>query len=113
MRLEAATLPRATHAVVLTGRHPSNQQRTLAWVAMDNPAALPGLGRKLPHYGKYSYLGFTGDEPTNVVKGQWGVARSPMSVLLPQADGRVSQIAPATLAPRRALASLPRRHGGP
>ncbi|MGQ4810332.1 hypothetical protein NKDENANG_03789 [Candidatus Entotheonellaceae bacterium PAL068K] len=107
VRLAETTLQRATHAVVLTGRHPSNPQRTLAWVATDNPAALPGLGRKLPHYGKYSYLGFTGNEPTNVTKGQWEGVQSPMSVLLPQADGRVIRVARAKLAPRRALVSLP------
>ena len=34
--------------------------------------------RKLPHYGKYSYLAFNGDEPTNIAKGQWPVLNSPL-----------------------------------
>ncbi len=100
-------LLRAEHAVVLTARHPLNTQHPLAWIATDNPAALPGLGRKLPHYGKYSYLAFTGDEPTNVAKEQWAVVDSPLSVLLPQPDGRTASVAPAVMAPRQALASLP------
>jgi len=88
-------------------RHPRNPQRTLAWVATHNLAALPGLRRKLPHYGTYSFLGFAGDEPTNIVKGQWPVLASPMSVLLTPAAGSHSQEAPAKLAPRSPLATLP------
>jgi aminopeptidase N len=107
VRLGDTELRRATHTVVLATRHPSNPQLALAWIATDNPAALPGLARKLPHYGKYSYLGFTGDEPTNVAKGQWPVVQSPMSVFLPQADGRIVKVAQAELAPRHALATLP------
>lgn len=108
VHLDRTTLRRGTHTVVLTGRQSANAQHTLAWIASDNPAALPGLGRKLPHYGKYSYLGFTDDEPVNVVKGQWPVVQSPMSVLLPQADGRVVQVEPAQLAPRQTLTTVSR-----
>ena len=108
VRLGQTTLQRGTHTVVLAGRHASHAQHTLAWIAADHPAALPGLGRKLPHYGKYSYLGFTGNEPVNIVKGQWPVVQSPMSVLLPQADGRVLQVEQAKLAPRQALTAVSR-----
>jgi hypothetical protein len=100
-------LERAEHSVVLTARQSHQTQPTLAWLATDNPAALPGLGRKLPHYGKYSYLGFSGDEPVNIVKGQWPVVASPMSILLPQSHGDTTAVAPAPLAPRRPLAALP------
>jgi aminopeptidase N len=50
-----------------------------AWIAADLAAALPGLGRKLPHYHKYSYLAFAGEEPENRIKGRWPVTDSPMS----------------------------------
>jgi aminopeptidase N len=46
-------------------------QQPLGWLAAGDPAALPGLARKLPHYGKYSYLIFSGTEPENQAKGQW------------------------------------------
>lgn len=46
-------------------------RQPLGWLAASNPAALPGLARKLPHYGKYSYLVFGGTAPENQVKGQW------------------------------------------
>jgi hypothetical protein len=107
VRLEGTPLTRAQHAVVLTVRHPKNPQQTLAWVATQNIAALPGLGRKLPHYSTYSFLGFAGDEPVNIVKGQWSVLASPMSVLLVPAAGSPAQEAAAKLAPRRSLISLP------
>jgi len=100
-------LTRAQHAVVLTVRHPKNPQQTLAWVATQNVAALPGLGRKLSHYGTYSFLGFAGDEPVNIVKGQWSVLASPMSVLLAPVAGSPPQEAAAQLAPRRPLIALP------
>jgi hypothetical protein len=106
VRLEETLLTRTQHTVVLTGRHPQNPQHTLAWVATQHVAALPGLRRKLPHYGTYSFLGFAGDEPVNVMKGQWPVLASPMSVLLaPTADGLPQ--AAAQLAPRRPLISPP------
>jgi Peptidase family M1 domain len=107
VHLAETVLTREQHAVVLTMRHPKNPQLTLAWVATHNLAALPGLRRKLPHYGTYSFLGFAGDEPTNIVKGQWPVLASPMSVLLTPAAGSHSQKTPAKLAPRSPLATLP------
>jgi aminopeptidase N len=106
VRLEGTLLTREQHAVVLTVRHPGNPQQTLAWVATQNVTAVPGLGRKLPHYGTYSFLGFAGDEPVNVVKGQWPALASPMSVLLAPA-GSPPQEAAAQLAPRPPLIALP------
>ena len=88
-------------------RHPGNPQQTLAWVGTQNVAALPGLGRKLPHYGTYSFLGFTGDEPVNIMKGQWPVLASPMSVLLAPATGNSPQETVAKLTPRRPFIALP------
>jgi len=96
------TLTRDTSGAVVVARHPQNPDQALAWVATDNPAAMPGLARKLPHYGKYSYLGFSGDEPENILKGQWPVTASPLSVALTKGP------APAlALAPRVPLARAP------
>ncbi|WP_295392812.1 M1 family aminopeptidase [uncultured Thiodictyon sp.] len=47
-------------------------------LATDDPAALPGLARKVPHYGKYGYLVFVGAAPDNRVKGQWPSGDSPL-----------------------------------
>ncbi|MHC4322070.1 MAG: M20/M25/M40 family metallo-hydrolase, partial [Planctomycetota bacterium] len=105
--IEGTEMKRDQHSTVVMARHPSNSAHALAWLATDNVAAMPGLGRKLPHYNKYSYLGFTGDEPTNVFKGQWPVVNSPMSIAISQEDGKEVEPAAAKLAPRSALAQLP------
>ncbi|KPK40233.1 MAG: hypothetical protein AMJ69_03210, partial [Gammaproteobacteria bacterium SG8_47] len=63
LELGENTLLRVDHSVVSVARHPDNPELSIAWLASDSPAALPGLARKLPHYGKYSYLAFSGDEP--------------------------------------------------
>jgi hypothetical protein len=65
------------------------------------------MGRKLPHYGKYSYLAFEGDEPTNVVKGQWSSSESPLVVDLRTKKERMTVLAAMPLEPRQALAELP------
>ncbi|NCA70136.1 MAG: M1 family peptidase [Sphingobacteriia bacterium] len=51
-------------------------QQPLGWLAVDDPAAIAGLARKLPHYGKYSYLTFTGSAPDNQIKGEWAAGDS-------------------------------------
>ena len=105
--IEDTEMKRDKHSVVIMGRHPSNNAHALAWLATDNIAAMPGLGRKLPHYNKYSYLGFTGDEPANVFKGQWPVVNSPMSIVISQEDGKEIGLVTGKLKPRSALAQLP------
>jgi hypothetical protein len=54
--IDKTTLQQDQHAVVVLARHPGNPAHALGWLAAGQPAALPGLGRKLPHYGRYSYL---------------------------------------------------------
>jgi len=95
----------ATHSVVAAGRHPGNPDQALVWVASANAAAVPGLARKLPHYGKYSYLAFAGDEPTNTLKGQWPVVASPLVVQL--AGAEKGGVPAAKRATREPLAQLP------
>lgn len=70
------------------------------WVAAARPEALPGLTRKLPHYGKYGYLVFSGDAPENVLKGQWPAGDSALVHWF--GPGRPELVTPAEapLAPR-------------
>jgi hypothetical protein len=106
VRLEQAPIARRGNAFVLTARHPADPALTLSWAALDDPAAAEGLGRKLPHYGKYSFLAFEGAEPANIAKGRWAAADSPLTRVL------VAGVPPPPLAklPARApLASLPPR----
>ncbi len=46
----------------------------------ESPSALSPLARKLPHYGKYSYLAFSQGRAIN--KGHWPVYDSPLRVAL-------------------------------
>ncbi|MGB5180345.1 MAG: M20/M25/M40 family metallo-hydrolase [Gammaproteobacteria bacterium] len=103
VRIAGTMLSAATHSLVLLARQPQAPDQALGWLAADSAAALPGLGRKLPHYGRYSYLGFSGMEPDNVLKGQWPVVDSPLSVRVQQDDGTAVSFNPASLAPRKAL----------
>jgi hypothetical protein len=67
--------------IVLVARR-AGDGATLGWIGCENPRAFPGLARKLPHYGKYAYLSFAGNEPRNVLKGQWRVTESPLIITL-------------------------------
>ncbi len=98
-------IPFADHSVVWIRRHPSNLEKAAGWLVVEPEAAFLGLARKLPHYGKYSYLGFEGEEPTNTVKGQWPSADSPLRIDL-RAERAKPLPAPA-LEKREALAELP------
>ncbi|MEZ5526466.1 MAG: M20/M25/M40 family metallo-hydrolase [Gammaproteobacteria bacterium] len=98
-------LPYAGRSTVLTATHPDDPELTLGWIHADTPQAMPGLTEKLPHYGKYSYLSFVGNEPTNDVKGQWESPESPLLWL--SAPGGVSA---APLPARQALAQLPPKY---
>jgi hypothetical protein len=108
----------AGHTLVLTGRNPQNVEKAIGYLAVDPVAAFPGLGRKLPHYGKYSYLGFEGTEPVNVLKGQWQDSDSPLRVDVrrqvarlaggaPAPDSALPRLVPLPSDVRKALAELP------
>ena len=59
----------ATHTVVIAGRAGSQP-----WMWTANVSGTDGLARRLQHYGKYSYLVFSGGRPT--LRGQWTVQNS-------------------------------------
>jgi hypothetical protein len=80
--LEGRLLSASIDSPVIVVRHPHQKEHALGWLASPTPESLSGLGRKLPHYGRYSYLAFEGDQPTNLLKGQWPVTNSPLSVSL-------------------------------
>ena len=117
LEVDGEKITLAGHTLVLTARHPQNVEKAVGYLAADPLAAFPGLGRKLPHYGKYSYLGFEGDEPVNVLKGQWQQTDSPLRVdvhamaarPVRSADGTISlpRLVPLPADGRKALAELP------
>ena len=68
-----------TNSFIVSTRHPQNPSSVLVLLTIDNKDAVQGLARKIPHYGKYSYLVFEGAEPTNVGKGEWAAVNSPLT----------------------------------
>jgi len=70
---------RDEHCVISVGRQ---GHRPLAWVGCDRPEEFELLARKLPHYAKYSYLGFDSGELRNRLKGRWPVIGSSLDRLL-------------------------------
>jgi len=86
---------------------PGEPEKAIDGSFADGWPALPGLGRKLPAYGKYSFLGSRGDEPANVPEG--AVDRPP----IPPAAwtcGRTRKgppVAALSLSGAKALAELP------
>ena len=59
------------HSFVFTLDDYNSKDNQVTWIIADSKKSIPGLIRKLPHYGKYGYLVFKGDEPKNVAKGTW------------------------------------------
>jgi hypothetical protein len=100
-------LPERGHSFVYTAPHPAHPDLALAWVGADGGAAISGLARKLPHYGRYSFLAFAGDEPRNVAKGKWPALDSPLVRVLAPAEASNASPSEAKLLPPRA--QLPQR----
>ena len=82
IKIEGKTFSTKDLSLALTIRRSSLKKMPISFIASSLPEALIGLGRKLPHYHKYSYLAFTGIEPQNQLKGRWPVTHSPMTALL-------------------------------
>ena len=83
----------------LFAQNNTNNQSIL--INIDNEKAIDGLIRKLPHYGKYSYLAFSEDEPTNIAKGNWPIINSPLVKVFDKKGQKLSAIVK-----RSALAEL-------
>lgn len=99
--INKTSYPAASNSFVTIIRNPGNPKLTVGFLSAANAKASEGLGRKIPHYGKYGYLVFEGDEPTNVAKGEWPVLDSPLAYAFDSAKGALQG-----LAKRKALAVL-------
>src|SRR5712671_6488149 len=100
LRTANATYEGAGRSLVAVARHPGNPDSVVIYVSASSDAAADALARKLPHYGKYSWLVFAGDEATNEATGEWPVGDTPLARnLTPQGQ-------PIKLEPRKALAEV-------
>jgi len=101
VKFENKMLGASKHGFMITTFSPNDVNCTMVFMVPGKKEAIPGLVRKLPHYGKYSYLAFEGDEPTNIAKGQWSVVNSPLiHVFDPIAQKQ------SVIEPRAALADI-------
>ena len=67
--------------------NPDNIDQTFAFFGVHDIAAMTPLTRKLPHYGKYSYLGFEEPHASNKLKGVFNVLDSPLFFKMKYASG--------------------------
>lgn len=105
LQLGKHAFPAVARSMVLTAPAGDDGHQVLGWLMTTSAGAVTGLGRKLPHYTKYSYLVFEGQEPQNIDRGKWPVLNSPMAVML--TDGRNDAPVPrAGLAARRPLTAV-------
>jgi aminopeptidase N len=107
LQLGSTAVPYRDNAIVVVKRHPLNAAKAVGLLLLDRLDAAPGLARKLPHYGKYSYLGFSGAEPANQAKGEWAANDSPLHFDLRLPEEQAESLAPLKLPARAALAELP------
>ena len=105
-RLEKKQIPKENHSFVISAREPGNSNTALMLIASDTAEALSGLCRKLPHYHKYSYLSFKGTEAENILKGRWQVLNSPMTVFIPDENGKIQKVEMGKLNKRNSLAAM-------
>jgi len=71
VRFPEGFYPWEDHSFVFTLHRTDQKKGTMTWVIAGNKESVPGLMRKLPHYGKYGYLVFEGSAPDNRGKGVW------------------------------------------
>ena len=102
VKFESQTTAKGTNSFFAAIKNVENIEQPVLFLAIGDKAAEAGLLRKLPHYGKYSYLAFEGDEPSNIVKGIWQVQNSPMIKVLNEEKSSVQP----RLEKRAALAKL-------
>ena len=105
--MDASEVAFQNRSSVVIARHPANPELAIGWIHVDDMIAMPGMIEKLPHYGKYSYLSFLGDEPTNDVKGVWSSPDSPMQWVKP---GTTASIQWDALPPLEPLGILPAKY---
>ncbi|MBI3448730.1 MAG: M28 family peptidase [Acidobacteria bacterium] len=100
--IDGTVTSRTGRSAVLVARRRADARKAVGWIAADPIAAIPGLARKLPHYSRYSWLLFKGDEPENTGKGAWAPHGSPLV-----RDLAPGGAPPLRLPARKPLADLP------
>ncbi len=98
-KLAGKSFQQNTDSLVMLGDGNKSTNQIIGVIASDNTKALHGLTRKVPHYGKYSYLVFNGEAPDNRLKGQWEIAESPLRINLSATGAAIEALKPTPLWP--------------
>lgn len=75
-------LDKTQNELIYVYPHPDKPYQTFAFVGIHDFASVQSLTNKLPHYGKYSFLGFEGPHAINNLKGTFKVIDSPLSYIM-------------------------------
>jgi hypothetical protein len=102
VQLGDRTLARSSHAVALALPPPGNTGLTLGWVGADDADTVAGIGRKLPHYGRFGHTAFALPGLENVLKGEWSLRDTPLNVSVDPQGAEV----PVRLASRPPLTAV-------
>ncbi|MDF1614033.1 M1 family metallopeptidase [Desulfurivibrio dismutans] len=78
LQVDEQAFSRIGHAFALALPHPDNPDGTIGWIALDRPAMLAGVIRRLPHYHSYGALVFQGDQAENIFRHRWPAHASPL-----------------------------------
>ncbi len=93
-----------TGALVYAIPNTDNKGQTIGFVGANIKESISGLTRLLPHYGKYSWLGFEGSRPSNILKGTFPPLHSPLHYNIPVKGKR--PVIKAKLKPEPPLATM-------
>ena len=107
IQIGTSELEYANRSTVVIGRHPANPELAVGWIHVEDMVAMPGMIEKLPHYGRYSNLSFTGGEPTIDVRGVWTSPNSPMQWKKPDL---IAELQWGKLPPVESLTTLPPKY---
>ncbi|WP_088286372.1 M1 family metallopeptidase [Ideonella sp. A 288] len=96
-----------TRGMVAAVRHPRDPALVRVYLSAPSEAAAAAMARKLPHYGKYSWAVFAGDEAAIEARGEWPVHDTPLARSLVPGAGPIRLVPrPALAAPAAAAASV-------
>ena len=98
-RLKSERTQPGKTSIVLALPHPLAPALAMTFVGAHDSSAIASLARKIPHYGKYGYLAFSGDRVENSLKGQWQPDASPLTVFLGATRPALALKSGAALAP--------------
>jgi hypothetical protein len=88
-----------TASLVAAGRIGGRVDRPAGLFLPQSAEVVPSLGRKIPHYSKYSFLRFEGER--NVAKGLWPAGESPLAVRVEAEVSGAHGSDPSIESPRR------------